>query len=627
MTEEKDITRSRYRIVFAIFSLLLLAVVVQFASIMLDASAPVTAGRVVPPQVERGAIYDRNGRILAIQTELFTVTAWTPHIRDFQHTAEQLSRILDLSADELQERLRSASGFLIIKRTITPTETDQIRALVSQGRLPGIRLEPDAGRNYPERRLASTLLGYVGVDNVGLAGIEHSMNNHLLSPLPQSVSGNSGEVSAGNRIFLTVDVVIQSELERLARGVLAGENADSVLLLAMDARTGEYLGYVSLPDFDPNVFDQFSPEQRRNRPISVVYEPGSVFKVFSVAAFLEMGRLRSTDLFQTAGGYVSPDGRFTIRDVGNYGVVDARGIIVHSSNVGAAFASERVPADSFFHMTRLFGFGEPTGISLSGEERGLLRTPDRWSGRSRQTIAIGQEIGVTANQIMAASTVLANDGVLLRPQVVSRIVSPEGRVVREFGREPIRQVISPATARTMLDYMRASTEGMGTARRITVDGLNISAKTGTAEVFDPVTGSYSSTNFIASTLAILPTEDPRIILYAAIFHPRGDSIYGSRIAVPLIRDATEFLVTQLDIPTGRTQTARHSGRIVVSLPTLPELGETVPDYSGLPKRTLLPLLQRDDVLIDIRGSGWVVRQSPPPGTTMQRGMTIRLDLE
>ncbi|TVQ39919.1 MAG: PASTA domain-containing protein [Spirochaetaceae bacterium] len=619
---QDSLTRRRYKIVFALLTMVVALIFGRFASIMLAAPRAAGAAAGTTFNRERGAIYDRHGRVLALQTELDTVTAWTPHIRDLRTTATLLADILDLNQEELLERLRGNTGFLIIKRTVTPTESRQVRQLISAGNLPGIRLEPDTGRSYPERHLASHLLGYVGVDNVGLDGIEYSYNSHLFSPALDSTGS-----SAGNRLYLTIDLTIQSELERMAQVSLEEQNADSVILLAVDAASGEYLAYVSVPTFDPNTFDQYSAELRRNRPISMVYEPGSVFKVFSVASFLELGGLGPGDAFQTSGGYVSPDGSFTLRDVGNYGRLDAEGIIKYSSNVAAAYASEQVQADAFYHMIRRFGFGSPTDIGLNGEERGLLREPARWSARSKQTISIGQEIGVTANQIVAAATALANDGVLLKPHVVSRIVAPDGRIVRQFGREPVREVISPHTARTLLDFMRASTEDGGTARRIRIEGVEIAAKTGTAEVFDQSLGSYSRDAFVASTLAILPAESPRVILYAVIVHPRGESIYGSRIAVPLVREAAEFLIPYLGIPTARDQIARHSGRIAVSTPQLPELTATVPDYSGLPKRTLLPLLQREDLNVDIRGSGWVVRQSPPPGSAAEPGMTLRLDLE
>ena len=621
---QDSLVRRRYKIVFVLLTLVVAVVFVQFASLMLASPSSSFSGGAESATFnrERGAIYDRNGRVLALQTELDTVTAWSPHVRDPQTTAELLAEILDLNEGELLERFRGSTGFLIIKRTITPTESSQVGRLISEGNLPGIRLEPDTGRSYPERHLASHLLGYVGVDNIGLDGIEYSYNNHLLSP---RVDGT--EASIGNRLYLTIDLTIQSELERMAHAALREQDADSVLLLAADATTGEYLAYVSVPNFDPNVFDQYSAELRRNRPISMVYEPGSVFKVFSVASFLELGGITPDDVFQTSGGYVSPDGGFTLRDVGNYGRLDVEGIIKHSSNVGAAYASERVQADALYHMIRRFGFGDQTGIGLPGEERGLLRDPSRWSARSKQTISIGQEIGVTANQIVAGATALANDGVLLKPHVVSRIVSPDGRIVREFGREPLREVISPRTARVLLEYMRASTEDSGTARRIRIDGVDIAAKTGTAEVFDQSIGAYSPQAFVASTLAILPADAPQLILYAVIVHPRGESIFGSRIAVPLVREAAEFLVPYLGIPTSRDQIARHSGRIAVSTPQLPELTQTVPDYWGLPKRTLLPLLERDDLTVDIRGSGWVVRQSPAPGSAAEPGMTLRLDLE
>ncbi|MCG8400646.1 MAG: penicillin-binding protein 2, partial [Firmicutes bacterium] len=325
-------------------------------------------------------------------------------------------------------------------------------------------------------------------------------------------------------------------------------DADGVMMVAMDAQNGEILSMVSLPNFDPNSFGDYSEEERKNSIVSTIYEPGSVFKMFSVAAFLELGGITLADYFNTSGSYRDENAGFQITDLGDYGRINAEGIIKYSSNVGAAFASETVSPDSFNQSLREFGFGERTGITLNGEERGLLRRPAGWSGRTQQTIAIGQEIGVTAIQVATAATVFANNGVLLRPRIVRKIVSPEGRTIELFSREPAREVLSPSTAQLMLQLMESATQGGGTARRLQVPGIRISAKTGTAEVYDPELGAYSPERFVASCLAIFPTDNPRLIVYAVIIHPRGESIFGGQIAVPLVRESADFLVSYLDIP-------------------------------------------------------------------------------
>lgn len=611
--------RRRLRMIFLVIGAVSALVLYRYGSIMLTADDEPPARAPGVERAERGPILDRNGRILALQTDLETVTAWTPHVDDPAAVAETLADILGTGAEELRERILSSPGYLVVQRTITPSQSRQIEAAIEAGDLQGVRLEPDVGRSYPEKDLAAHVLGYVGLGNRGLDGIEYTMNEEL--------QPGSGEGAFGNQVFLTIDVNVQYELGRIAETARARHDADAVMLLAMEADTGKLLAYASTPSFDPNRFQAFDENARRNRPISSVYEPGSVFKIFSVASFLELGGIDAGDTFATSGGYVNQEAGFEIQDLGDYGRISTEGILKYSSNVGAAYASETVSAESFYHMIKLFGFGEETGILLNGEERALLQRPSRWSGRTQQTVAIGQEIGVTAVQMITAATAFANDGILLKPHIVDRIVSPDGRTLRTYGREPVREVLSPRTAGIVLDAMRAATDPDGTARRIRIDGLDIAAKTGTAEVFNAELGGYSEEEFVASTLAMFPAESPQVILYVVIDHPREGGFYGGRIAVPVARDAIEYMVDYLGIPTGIDQVVEHSGRVRVSRSELPSFEDRVPDLTGLPKRSLLPLLAREELNVSIEGSGWVVRQQPPPGTPIEPGMTLRVELE
>lgn len=608
-------------VVVLVFAALIL---LRYAGIMMSGAprTPVASS----PDLERGPILDRRGRILAIQTRLDTVTAWKPEIRNIEQTAALLAEILDGDAVELAGRLAAADGFLIVERTITPSQSDRIRAERAAGNLPGIRLEADTGRSYPEREAAAAVIGFTGVDNIGLAGIEFMFSTELL-PSESDATRVGQALAMGNQVFLTLDLAIQSAADDLGRRLLDEHQADAVMIVVGDVRTGQLLAVSSLPSFDPNHFREYTEEERRNDFVSRIYEPGSVFKVFSVASFLELGGIDPGSSFDTSGGYASAAGEAAITDLADYGRVNPEEIIKFSSNVGAAYASETVDPGSFYTLLTRFGFGRRTGIDLNGEEQGLLAPPERWSGRSSATISIGQEIGVTAAQIFAASTALANDGVLLRPQIVDRIVSPTGEVIRRFTREPVREVLSPEVARLILSYMDAATGPDSTARRIRVEGVPVAAKTGTAEVFDPELGTYSQDHFIASTLALVPSDAPELVVYVMIDRPRGAEFYGGRIAAPAVDEMIEFLVPYWDIPRDTDTVVTHSGRILAPEPELPEINGTVPDFTGLPVRTLLPLLARDDVRVSIDGSGWVVRQEPAPGTPVERGMELRLELE
>ncbi|MEX2445281.1 MAG: penicillin-binding protein [Alkalispirochaeta sp.] len=614
----------RFNIVGTVVVVAAALVVSRYAMIMIPGSdRPASSGS---PEIERGPILDRRGRVLAIQTRLDTVTAWKPEIEDTDTTAATLADILDLSEDELAGRLATTDGFLVVQRTITPSQSDRIRSEMQMGNLSGIRLEADTGRSYPEREAAAPIIGFTGVDNVGLAGIEYMFSSELM-PEPDTRSSMEQSLTMGNQVFLTLDLAIQSTADELARELLQEHQADSVMIVVGNVKNGQLLAVSSLPSFDPNHFQQYTAGEQNNRFVSRIYEPGSVFKVFSIASFLELGGITETDQFDTSGGYVTDDGELVITDLADYGRVTPEEIIKYSSNVGAAYASETVDPGSFYTVLTRFGFGRRTGIDLNGEENGLLSLPENWSRRTLPTIAIGQEIGVTAVQIFAAATALANDGMLLRPQIVDQIVSPTGEVLRRFPREPVREVVSPETARRILRFMDSATEPDSTARRIQVEGVSVAAKTGTAEVYDPELNTYSDTQFIASTLAMVPADDPELGVYVLIDFPRGESFYGGRIAAPAADEMLEFLVPYWDIPRDTDTVSTHPGRIIARSPVLPPLEDRVPDYTGLPVRTLMPLLGRDDVDVILEGSGWVVAQEPQPGVEVTDGMTIRLELE
>jgi len=578
------------------------------------------------PVVERGPILDRNGKILAISTRLNSVTAWIPDLEEPEAAAQQLAGILGQSEGEIIERLKEASGFIYIKRKLTPTESRKIEELKNSGNLKGINLIPEFGRNYPEQNLASHVIGYVGVDNVGLEGIEYTFNHELSPP----TVGHSKSEIYGNQVFLTIDINIQYMIQKIALAALKDNQAEAVFILVMEAKTGEILGYCSVPNFDPNEFNRFDRLSRRNLPISKAYEPGSVFKIVSIASFLQLQGITPEDTFICNGYYEQtlPDGStYRIRDLGSHGRVNPQLIIKYSCNAGAAYASETVDAGSFHRMLTLFGFGKKTELPLPGESSGILAKPDKWSMRSKPTIAFGQEISVSAMQMLSAATVFANSGLLLKPIIVSKIVSPQGKIIKKFNREPLREVVSPAIAREVLEMMESAVQEGGTARLGRIPGIRISAKTGTAQVADSKTGKYSEIDFIASYLGIFPTDDPQLIIYTVIHLPRGDNYYGSRIAAPVFKQTAENLISYLGITRNSDITIEHSGAITLQIPEKIKIGSTMPDLTGTPKRLLLPLLNQSDITVRILGQGYVARQSPAPGTDLRKSMTIVLELE
>ena len=604
-------------ILLTVFALI---IAVHFGRIML---APTESANIPSSilNVERGPILDRNGRLLAIQTELPTVTVWTPYIDEKEQVATSLSQILNIPYEEILAKLNIANRDIIIKRTIPPAEAEVIGLLKQQGELRGVNLRRSVERIYPEGRSASHVIGFVGTENIGLEGIEFTQDS-LLSP----PSIEPGERSYGKQIFLTLDIVIQHAVEEIADRLMEEHGPDSVMVIVMDAKSAEILSYVSKPDYNPNTFNEYDDDSRRNRPVQMSYEPGSVFKVFSLTAIMQLGGIGDDSIFNTSGGYLNSQINIPITDLGDYGNIGPEGIITFSSNVGAAYASDTVDRRNFSQMLQQFGFGQVTGIELNGEEQGLLAPVNRWSGRSKPTIAIGQEVGVTAIQMVQAATALANKGSMLRPQIIKRIVDSSGELIQEQGRQELRKVLRSDVAEQMLRYMQNASRGGGTGRRVFIEGTNISVKTGTGEVFDPARRAYSDELFVASTLAILPTEDPELIIYLVIQHPRGESFLGGVIAAPAVREVAAFLIPYLQIG-AEPDTQGLPQTLEILEPVLPDITLGIPDFRGLPLSTVVPLYARRDISVQIYGSGWVKRQVPPPGSEYQEGMHIELYLE
>ena len=614
---KKPNRKLRILIIMAALALFAAVIMIRLALLMLPGNVDeaVTSGT-----VERGSILDRNGRILAIQMQFDSVTAWIPDIEDPQQVAAQLAPIIDQEVATLEERLQSASGFILLKRQTSLTEAREITQLIEAGELSGISLQKSAGRVYPEQTLAAPLIGYIGVDNIGLAGIEYSFDQQLTTSPENSAS------QYGNHVFLTIDINIQYFAEELAARALREERADRVMLLIMRPTSGELLASVSRPSFDPNNFSAASESQRKNHVIASIYEPGSVFKIFSVAALLEQNAITRNTSFNTNLGYSGVDEQYQISDVGEYGIIDVEDIIKYSSNIGAALASDHIDRERFYYSLVTLGFGEPTEIVLGGEERGIFREVQEWTERTKPTIAIGQEIGVTALQMVTAATAIANDGVMVKPQVVKRIVSANGELLVEYGRNEWRQSLSAETAQQMLRFMQAATLPEGTARRVAIEDLDIAAKTGTAEVYDRETERYSDSHFVASTLAIFPAEEPQFIVYAIIDNPQGSSIFGGQIVAPLVREMIEYIISYVGIEEG-AQAILYDKPFYEGLPSLPAFEDTIPNFIGLPKRSLVPLLQQSALTVEIEGSGWVVRQFPAPGAPIDANTTIYLELE
>ena len=616
------IAGKRRFIIFAVcFCIVTLGVIFRYGYLMLFPQ-PANRSARLERSAGRGPILDRNGRILALETRLGNITLWRPELQRLEDLSRDLAPFLEQSPAELFNRINnSQSDFMYLKRQVNEPTVRLIEAAISEGRFPGVGVEPIVGRIYPERDLAAQIIGFVGDENNGLAGIEYSLDQEL-APEP-------GNRRRGSQVILTLDVNVQYILESIASQVMRENRAEAVMFTAMDPRTGDILGSASLPGFDPNNLRNSDEISRMDRPAIWSYEPGSVFKIFSLSALMDTGAIKEDTFFTCNGHYertTASGEKITINCLGAHGDVSAREIIVYSCNSGAAYAADLLGPQAFYDRLRDFGFGMRTGAGNPGETAGFLRPIERWSGRSKPTIAMGQEIAVSALQMLQAASAVANDGILVPPKIVSRIVSADGKTHIPNEAEQPRRVLGAETAKVMRDYMMDVTSNIGTGWRAAVEDLSLAVKTGTAQLIDPRTGTYSTTDFITSCIAMLPAESPSLILYLVIVKPKGD-ILGGRIAAPPIREAAETLINYLGIPRGRNPQIAHSGAISIPAVPYPVVNEVVPNFSGVAKQRLLPLLLRDDLQLQIYGEGWVVRQSPAPGSPLTEDTVIILELE
>lgn len=616
----------RYGVALGLFALFALVIVVRYAGLAgergLAHSDPLDSA-------ERGPIMDREGRLLAIDSPLYNIAVWRPETdKDaFPEEVGKLASLLEMDATDILSRWKDGqSNFFYLKKRVTPQVARAIQDDKNSGAFAGIVVERVPGRLYPEKRLASHLVGFVGDENRGLTGIENKFDTELLPPDGASAGGAP---SIGDGVVLTIDGDLQFSLEAIARRTMDETKAQAVILLAGDAQTGEILAYVAMPDFDPNDYVSSPESAWYDWPSVYAYEPGSVFKVFSMSSVLDLGAIDMHTTFVCGGAYrkVAPSGEtIVIKDLADHGIVNVTGILELSCNSGAGQAADRAATVDFYDKLVSFGFGTRTGLTLPGESPGSLRSPETWSLRSKPTIAMGQEILVTASQMLAAATAVADGGVLRKPLVVKRLVAPDGSSVYDDKPVDIRRVISEQTARSILSSMEAGAGLSGTGHRAKVDDVRMAVKTGTAQMIDPATHRYSDKDFIASTLAIFPADAPRIVLYGAIVKPVGEML-GGRIAAPMIRDAAEAVLELMPIERGGSQVIQQGGTVILPRLSPVAIGETMPDLTGTPKRLLLPLLQRSDLKVRIEGDGWVTSQSPAPGTPVTPGMGIDLHLK
>jgi cell division protein FtsI (penicillin-binding protein 3) len=506
--------------------------------------------RRIPVTARRGTIHDRSGRALVISLDAASVFAHPGLVRDPGATAARLARVLKLPPQEIQTKLRSDGPFVWIQRKVDPEQAEAVVKL----NLPGIGLVPEAKRYYPKKTLAAHLIGFVGVDDRGLEGLELEYDRLLtggprsfvsrVDALQRIVFRESGESRPGADLYLTIDEVVQHVAERELDAVVRRSGARGGTVIVTDPTTGEVLALANTPSYNPSAYVSSAPTLRRNRALTDPYEPGSAFKLVLAAAALEEGLVKPEDLFYGEEGVIEVAG-VKIRDHEKYGWMTFRDVMAFSSNVGAIKVGMMLGKDRFYTYITSFGFGVPTGVDLPGESRGLVRRPRHWSELSLGALSIGHEVSVTPIQLITAMGAVANGGHLVRPYVLRAIRHPDGSV-EETRPLMIRRVISSETARTLTSVLTEVVE-RGTGRAAALNGYRVAGKTGTAQKIDPQTGTYSHSKVVAFFVGYVPAENPRLAILVLIDEPQGLA-WGGTLAAPVFREIAEETLNYLDVP-------------------------------------------------------------------------------
>ncbi len=502
----------------------------------------------------RGTIFDRMGVQLAIGQQATTVFADPRQVTDAHAVATSSAAALGVNSNDLYAQLQDKTkAFLYVERKADPKAA---AALQGKG-LPGLGFYPEERRAYPQSSVASAVLGYAGLDNTGIAGLELEYDKYLRGkagkqivvkdPFGRAIDTISSTAEReGRDVYLTIDHTIQANAESILRNTVRDWHAKSASALVLDPRTGAILAMASAPGFNANNFSRTSVERTKNHAVTDVYEPGSTFKLVTVAGVLSDGLVTPSTPFQL--NYSIHVADRVIHDAEERGTetMSVARILAQSSNVGAITLAEKLGQERLKHWIKQFGFGAQTGIDFPGESAGILPA-EPWSGSTIGNVPIGQGIAVTAVQMAAAYASIANGGIWHQPHLVDRISGkPRPKVAQ-------RRVVSPTVA-AQLKAMLTNVVREGTGTLAAIPGYRVAGKTGTAEKPDPRTGGYATGRYVASFVGMVPASNPRLIVLIAVDEPHG-AIFGGVVAAPAFRDIAKFDLQYLEIPPDAPQTA------------------------------------------------------------------------
>jgi cell division protein FtsI (penicillin-binding protein 3) len=627
---------------------------------------------------KRGGVYDRNGSALAVSVEVPSVSMDAVELlrgvpsqqvpvvaRD---AANRIAAVLGIDAAQVERRILAKHRFAWLKRQISAEEADKIRALsedpADEKRIHGLVVEGEGRRYYPRRELAGPMLGFVAPDGEGKDGLEYALNDDLKGNAEQlkGLRDRSGRLLfsdgieddrafAGHNIYLTIDQGIQYVAEHELQAAARTFEAAGGSVVVVNPNTGEILALASFPSFNPNDYTDSQPDQRRDRAMSDVFEPGSSMKMFTVAAGLTDGVITPTQKMYCEKGVMQID-NVTIRDTHPSEWLTIPQILAISSNICAAKIGLGMGESKLYEAFRRFGFGQESGLPFPGEAQGTLRPRSRpWVQVETASAAFGQGIGVTNVQMAMAAAAIANGGELMEPLLVRKVTTSTGEVVREVSPHVRRRVISKDVARAVSEMLVAVTEGEGTGVEAAIDGYRVAGKTATAQKTDPKTGRYSIDKYIASFVGFVPAEKPVVAIAVTVDEPMVEHA-GGAVAAPIFRHVAQMALKLAGLT---PKTADHTDVAVLArtpdpaniayealreaqgkkpavqevLPSgpVPAGKIRIPNLTGVPARQGLKQMIELGLVPHIKGSGLIVTQQPPPGSVVDGKSEVLLVLE
>lgn len=596
----------------------------------------------LPP--ERGIIFDRNGEKIAASLQVDSVCADPSKMARPADAAERITSLLNIDRQVVMKKLLHSKNFCWIARRIPP----ELAQKVEEAKIEGVFLVKEPKRFYPNGDLAGQLVGLVGLDSVGLEGLEIKYDQYLKGTPEKLIwtrdakgrilyhRAEKASVSSDESInmILTIDSRIQYLVESQLKAAVQEKGAKGGLAIVMDPKTGEILALANSPSFDPNILLSVSSNNKKNKVITDCFDPGSTFKPFLVAAALEEGTVRENDRFYCENGSYAIANR-VIHEANRkrHGALTVHDILKYSSNIGSVKIAEKLGKEKFYEYIRAFGFGAKTGIDLPGEIPGLLRPVDNWTRVDAATIAFGQGVSVTAIQMITALSTIANQGTMMKPYVVKALVDKKGQIVHNYSPTAVRQVISPDTARRLTAIMTDVVgQEDGTGKNARIENVSVAGKTGTAQKFDFSRRVYSSERVKTSFMGFFPAEDPQIAMLVILDEPQKDR-WGGVASAPVFKAIGEQIlmcfkthIRPNPLPGMEQEKNINNSDISLSLVSSSRIinadaaasleadESLIPDFLGLSIRDVLRTARKRGIEVRIEGNGWAVKQHPAPGT-------------